>query len=203
VLQDHEIQRVGGGPAIKADFRLIAATNVDLAREVSAGRFREDLYYRLNVFPVQVPPLRERAGDIPLLVSFFRLKFSRENEVPAPTISPETLARLTAYNWPGNVRELENFMERAVIMHAGKSAVRFDPPLGEKAERERALLNTGQANHWDLARVEREYIQQVLELCHGHRAEAAALLGIDRRTLYRKLKEYDAAVTADPEAAED
>jgi DNA-binding NtrC family response regulator len=191
VLQDHQIQRVGGGAPIKADFRLIAATNVDLAQEVSAGRFREDLFYRLNVFPIEVPPLRQRAGDIPLLVSYFRLKFSRENDVPAPVISPETLARLAAYNWPGNVRELENFMERSVIMHAGRSAVRFDPPLGEQADRERSLLRIGQANHWDLARLEREYIQQMLESCNGHRAEAAALLGIDRRTLYRKLKEYE------------
>jgi DNA-binding NtrC family response regulator len=193
VLQDRKIQRVGGGPAIDADFRLIVATNVDLAEEVAAGRFREDLYYRLNVFPIVVPPLRQRSEDIPLLVNHVRIKFSRENGVTAPTISAETMARLIGYGWPGNVRELENFMERAVIMYAGKSHVPFDPPLGERADRQRNLLRVARENSWDLARLEREYILDLLEAHHGHRAEAAAALGIDRRTLYRKLKEYGAA----------
>jgi DNA-binding NtrC family response regulator len=202
VLQDRKIQRVGGGTPIDADFRLIVATNMDLAEEVAAGRFREDLFYRLNVFPVRVPPLRERPGDIPELVEHFRLRFGRENEVPAPPISPETLARLIGYDWPGNVRELENFMERAVIMYTGRSNVPFDPPLGERAEKPRALLRLARQNRWDLARLEREYILDVLESQHGHRAEAAAILGIDRRTLYRKLKEYGAANLPADDSAE-
>jgi two-component system response regulator PilR (NtrC family)/two-component system response regulator HydG len=190
VLQDRRIHRVGGGPLIEADFRLIAATNVDLLNEVKEGRFREDLYYRLNVFPIEVPPLRERTGDIPLLLSYFRLKFSQDNEVPPPTIGAETLARMNAYSWPGNVRELENFVERAVIMYGGNASVPFDPPIGEDAAHQRALLKTAQQQQWNLARLEREYIMDVLASCRGHRAHAALILGVDRRTLYRKLKEY-------------
>jgi DNA-binding NtrC family response regulator len=204
VLQDRRIQRVGGGTPINANFRLIAATNVDLAQEVAAGRFREDLFYRLNVFPIQVPPLRDRPDDIPLLAHHFGLKFSRENNVPAPNISPETLARLVCYDWPGNVRELENFIERAVIMYAGKANVPFDPPLGERADKQRALLRLARENKWDLARLEREYILDVLESQHGRRAETAAILGIDRRTLYRKLKEYGVTnLSADDPAEHD
>jgi DNA-binding NtrC family response regulator len=196
VLQERMIQRVGGGPPIHADFRLIAASNVDLSEEVAAGRLREDLYYRLNVFPIQVPPLRDRASDIPILVNHFRIKFSRENGVTAPTLSAEALTRLGSYAWPGNVRELENFIERAVIMHAGKRNVPFDPPLGEKASRQREFLRSARAQEWTLARIEREYILDVLESCDGHRARASLILGIDRRTLYRKLKEYGTALDA-------
>jgi DNA-binding NtrC family response regulator len=167
-----------------------------------AGRFREDLYYRLNVFPVRVPPLRERMEDIAQLVQHFRTKFSEENSVPPPGISAETIARLVAYDWPGNVRELENFMERAVIMYAGKCSVPFDPPLGERASKQRTLLHVARESSWDLARLEREYILDVLESHHGHRAEAAAILGIDRRTLYRKLKEFGTATLSPADAAE-
>jgi DNA-binding NtrC family response regulator len=199
VLQERTIQRVGGGPPIHADFRLIAASNVDVSEEVAAGRLREDLYYRLNVFPIQVPPLRERVGDIPFLVNHFRIKLSRENGVTAPTMGAETLARLSRYAWPGNVRELENFIERAVIMHAGKRTVPFNPPLGEKASRQREFLRSAREQEWSLARVEREYIQDVLESCDGHRARASVILGIDRRTLYRKLKEFGAELdSAEP-----
>jgi two-component system response regulator PilR (NtrC family) len=108
VLQDRKIQRVGGGLPLTVDFRLIAATNVDLGEEVRTGRFREDLYYRLNVFPLTVPPLRERNGDLPILANYFRMKFAQENGVEPPMITPETMTRLTNYPWPGNVRELEN-----------------------------------------------------------------------------------------------
>jgi DNA-binding NtrC family response regulator len=189
VLQDRKIQRIGGGTPIEGNFRLIAATNVDLGGEVATSRFRADLFYRLNVFPIQVPPLRERAEDIPLLVNHFRLKFSRENNLPAPVILPQTLARLISYDWPGNVRELENFIERAVIMHAGQSSMPFVPPI-DGADKQRSLLQLARENRWDLARLEREYILDVLGSQNGRRDETAQLLGIDRRTLYRKLKEY-------------
>ena len=193
VLQDRKIQRIGGGLAVAVDFRLIAATNVDLGEEVRQGRFREDLYYRLNVFPIRVPPLRERGGDVALLANYFRGRFAQENGIEPPGISPETMSRLISYSWPGNVRELENFIERAVIMYSGARSIPFEPPLAEKDRSERELLERARDERWNIERLEREYILDVLESVHGHRGHAAEILGIDRRTLYRKLKEYQAA----------
>lgn len=192
VLQERQIQRVGGGPRIPVDFRLIAATNVDLGEEVAEGRFREDLYFRLNVFPIRVPPLRERRDDIPLLATHFRQRFAEENEVDPPAIAPETLRRMMAYDWPGNVRELENFIERSMIMYAGSPSIRFDPPQASEAIPEQGLLAEGRDGHWDLARLEREHIFSVLETTGGNQTRASEILGIDRRTLYRKLKRYRA-----------
>jgi DNA-binding NtrC family response regulator len=193
VLQDRKLQRIGGGMPVAVDFRLIAATNMDLGEEVRSGRFREDLYYRLNVFPIRVPPLRERGGDIALLANYFRMRFAQENGIEPPAISPETMSRLMSYAWPGNVRELENFIERAVIMYAGARSIPFEPPLAEKSRSERELLERARDERWNIERLEREYILDVLESVHGHRGHAAEILGIDRRTLYRKLKEYQAA----------
>ncbi len=190
VLQDRKIQRIGGTQQVPVDFRLVAATNVDLADEVANGRFREDLFYRLNVFPIQVPPLRERKSDIPLLANYFRLRFAQENGVEPPEISPETMQRMVDYDWPGNVRELENFIERGVIMYAGARTLRFEPPQRERGRPERELVTRAREERWDLGRLEREYILEVLEDVGGHRGNAADLLGIDRRTLYRKLKQY-------------
>jgi len=190
VLQDRKIQRIGGTQQVPVDFRLIAATNVDLAEQVSSGDFREDLYYRLNVFPIHVPPLRERKSDIPLLANYFRLRFAQENGVEPPDISPETMQRMVDYDWPGNVRELENFIERGVIMYAGAKTLRFEPPQRERGRPERELVGRAREERWDLDRLEREYILEVLEEVGGHRGNAADLLGIDRRTLYRKLKQY-------------
>ncbi|MBX6363970.1 MAG: sigma-54-dependent Fis family transcriptional regulator [Gemmatimonadetes bacterium] len=190
VLQERTIFRVGGNQPIPVDFRLVAATNVDLAAEVRAGRFREDLFYRLDVFPIRVPPLRERRSDVPLLAEYFRRRFAAENGIEPPAISPETMSRLREYDWPGNVRELENFIERAMITYSGEATIRFDPPAGENREATRALLAEARRERWNLARLEREYILDVLQEVHGHRGRAAELLGIDRRTLYRKLKSY-------------
>ena len=191
VLQERKIQRVGGGQPLPVDFRLIAATNTDLAQSVERGDFREDLFYRLNVFPVRVPPLRERKEDIPLLANHFRLRFAQENGVEAPGISAETMTRMLDYAWPGNVRELENFIERGVIMYAGARSIPFEPAPAHHASPERAMVGRAHAERWDLARLEREYILDVLEATGGHRGRTAEILGIDRRTLYRKLKEYD------------
>lgn len=191
VLQERKIQRVGGNQLVPVDFRLLAATNQDLGGAVEAGTFREDLYYRLNVFPIRVPPLRERKGDIPLLANYFRLRFAKENEVEPPEISPETMQRLVDYDWPGNVRELESFVERAVIMFAGAPKLRFEAPQRDRGRPERTLVDQARGDRWDLGRLEREYILQVLEDEGGHRGNAAEVLGIDRRTLYRKLKLYD------------
>ena len=191
VLQERKVMRVGGGPAVAVDFRLVAAANVDLGAEVEAGRFREDLFYRLNVFPVQVPPLRERRGDVPLLAHHFRARFARENAAEPPELTDETLRRMQEYDWPGNVRELENWMERAMILHAGARTLPFEPPRGRGAQpAARDLAARARAERWTLERLEREHILGVLEDVRGHQGKASEALGIDRRTLQRKLKAY-------------
>jgi DNA-binding NtrC family response regulator len=190
VLQERKIQRVGGGTPVTVDFRLVAACNVRLEDEVEGGRFREDLFYRLNVFPIHVPPLRERGGDVPLLAEHFRRRVAREHGVEPPEISPQALARMTAYEWPGNVRELENFVERAAILHAGAATLPFEPPRGTRAEPARDLATRARRERWTLDRLEREHVLQVLEDTGGNQVRAAEVLGIDRRTLHRKLKLY-------------
>ncbi len=191
VLQERTIKRIGGTEQLPVDFRLVAASNRDLEELADEGEFREDLLYRLNVFPIQVPPLRERPTDIPLLANHFRLRYAEENGVEPPAISPETMGRMMAYDWPGNVRELENFIERSVIMHAGERSIPFEG--GRRHTRERAeesVLTKAREETWDLDRLEREYILSVLERTHWHQGAAADVLGVNRRTLYRKLKRY-------------
>lgn len=192
VLQERHIQRLGSSLPVPVDFRLVAAGNLPLEEEVAAGRFREDLYYRLNIFPIHVPPLRERKEDIPLLASHFRLKFADEHGLEPPEIAPETMRRLLSHDWPGNVRELENFVERSIIMHAGARTIPFDAPkqTGLRGRSEVELVGRAALERWSLARLEREYILEVLQANHGHQIRTAEILGIDRRTLYRKLKQY-------------
>ncbi len=188
-LQERQVQRVGANQPIPVAFRLIAATNMDLAGEVAAGRFREDLFYRLNVFPIRVPPLRERRADIPVLATFFLARVAELNGVPAPELSPSFLSRLQAHDWPGNVRELENFIERAVIMYSGRRTV----PLSAAEWRKPDEVQTRAAREgWTLAELEREYILRRLAENHGQVINTALALGIDRRTLSRKLKQYRA-----------
>ncbi|TVP74968.1 MAG: sigma-54-dependent Fis family transcriptional regulator [Gemmatimonadales bacterium] len=190
VLQERRITPVGGSESIPVDFRLVAATNEELEGLVEDGRFREDLYYRMNVFPIRVPPLRERREDIPILAHAFRIRFARENGLEPPPILPETLSRMMAHEWPGNVRELENAIERSLILHAGSSSLPFElaGPPGQRPDRslpERAL-----GERWTLDELEREYILEVLDAEGWHQGNAAEILGINRRTLYRKLKRY-------------
>jgi DNA-binding NtrC family response regulator len=189
-LQERSIMRVGGREPVPIDIRLIAATNLDLGEEVRGGRFREDLFYRLSVFPIRVPPLTERRDDIPLLAAFFLRRAATEHGVTPPAIPPTTMQRLMEYEWPGNVRELENFIERSVIMHAGAKTIPFDPAEGLYRRREHDVLKTARTERWNLDHLEREYILAVLEEVNGHQGRAAEVLGIDRRTLYRKLKRY-------------
>ncbi len=191
VLQERKIRRIGADHDIPCDFRLLAATNVDLAGEVEAGRFREDLFYRLIVFPIAVPPLRERKSDIPLLAEHFRTRYAREHGVEPPEIPPETMERLMEQEWSGNIRELEHFIERGVTMHAGARIIPFERPTGSTARQpERDLLGRARRERWSLERLEREYILDVLQETRGHQIQAAEILGVDRRTLYRKLKQY-------------
>ncbi len=183
VLQEKEITRVGGNQAIKVDFRAIAATNRDLAALVKQGTFRPDLYYRLDVFRIDLPPLRERPEDIPLLADHFLRKYSRAMNKRFTGISPASLELLMKYSWPGNVRELENAIERAMVIGHEPEIQPGDFPLQLSAPQ---APKTGMA----LEDVERAHIQRVLEASDWNQTRAARTLGIDRVTLYNKIKKY-------------
>lgn len=192
VLQERKVQRVGSAEEIDTDFRLVGATNMDLEAEVAAGHFRKDLFYRLNVYPVRVPALRERREDIPLLAETFRNRFADENGIEPPEISPEVQEQMMAYDWPGNVRELENYIDRALVMYAGMPSIRFDLG-GSSSRRDDAVFCAPGAENWTLARLEREHIARVMARTGGRQTEAAKILGISRRTLYRRLQHYYAS----------
>lgn len=185
VLQEREFERVGGGTSIKVDVRVIAATNRDLLKSVRDQKFREDLFYRLNVFPVRLPPLRERAADIPLLVHFLVSKFSGRIGKQVESIGPETMERLVAYPWPGNVRELENVVERAVILSCGP-ALEIDPEVLPVPETPTAPRDDAR-----LEEVERTHIREVLHktnwVIEGARG-AAKILGLHPNTLRSRMK---------------
>jgi len=199
VLQEREFERIGDTHTTKVDVRVIAATNGDLRRMVSDGTFREDLYYRLNVIPVQIPPLRERKEDIPLLVQHFLDKFRPEgNANRAPlTMSQEAMRHLMAYPWPGNVRQLENAIERAVAFSAGRSQIDIVdlPPEVQQAQETAApaaisLPDDGLDLGEYIARIERDLIQISLERTGGNKGQAAKLLNLKRTTLVEKLKRF-------------
>jgi len=190
VLQEREIIPVGGTKSVAVDVRLIAATNADLEQEVFEGRFRADLFYRLNVIPVTVPPLRERREDIPLLVESFVARMVEERRISPKTVSPEATACLMRYDWPGNVRELENVMERAVILQEGHVIMPEDLPtklLAAEGPRPRPMVA---GSNVTMEELEREYMLQVLEKTGWHKKKASAILGIDPSTLYRKLQRF-------------
>ena len=204
VLQEREFERVGDSHTIKVDVRVIAATNSDLGRLVAAGQFREDLFYRLNVIPVQLPPLRERKDDIPLLVHHFLEKFeaaraTRPGAKPSErlTVSQEGMRLLMAYHWPGNVRQLENAIERAVAFTAGRSQIDIgDLPVEIQPAKEATLSSivTLPEDGVDLAalvaKIEQELIQRSLERTRGNKGQAARLLKLKRTTLVEKLKRF-------------
>jgi DNA-binding NtrC family response regulator len=183
VLETKRFTRLGGNQEIASDFRLVCATNQDLERLVKAGSFREDLYYRINVFTIDVPPLRERSRDIPLLARFFVETFAREMAKPVKEISAEAEALLADYEWPGNVRELENAIERALVIGRNPDIQPADLPL--RVERE-ARKPSAMA----LAAVEESHIRMVLRDQGGNITHAARELGVDRGTLYNKMKRY-------------
>ena len=192
VLQDQEITRVGGEDVISVEVRLIAATNKDLMTQIEAGRFREDLYYRLNVVALDMPPLRTRSEDVPLLAQHFLKEFARKNHKTIKGLTPQTMDRLLKYAWPGNVRELMNVVERAVVLsRAEYLGIQDLPPLGpEEAEQEASQPATGVPADLPLEEVEKMSILQTLESAGGNKSEAARRLGITRRTLHKKLKKY-------------
>ncbi|GAB4486260.1 MAG: sigma-54-dependent Fis family transcriptional regulator [Thermodesulfovibrionales bacterium] len=190
VLQEKEFERVGGEKTIKVDVRLIAATSRDLEKLVSEGRFREDLYYRLNVVPLSLPPLRERKVDIPVLTDFFLAKYNREN-AKAVKMSGEALAVFMDYDWPGNVRELENTVERLVVMSASKTITRADLPLNIRDVSLRtASAHANGALPAAIGDIEKAKILEALERTGWVQAKAARLLGITARQIGYKMKRY-------------
>ncbi len=192
VLQEGTIRRVGDSREKQIDVRLIAATNRDLEKAVENNEFREDLYWRVNVIHLHVPPLRERAFDIPLLVEHFLAKIAQKQNSASRSIAPETLALLTAYYWRGNVRELENTLERAIALARGTVLSIEDLPerIRNAAGNTSAILAAAKAKRLTLGELEREYILEILRESGGNKSRAAEILGLDRKTLYRKLDEY-------------
>jgi DNA-binding NtrC family response regulator len=187
-IQEKEIKPVGGEKSIKVDVRIIAATNQDLRQAIANKSFREDLYYRLNVVPIHIPPLRERKEDIPLLVNHFLKKYNRKKEVPVTRVEPETTKLLMSYHWPGNVRELENSIERALILEDGDTLLPGNFPWLAGKRQMRTVA--GSSKVYSLEELEKQHIGRVLKETEGHRGKAANLLGIDRKTLYQKIKKY-------------
>jgi two-component system response regulator AtoC len=222
ILQEREFERIGSSVPIKIDIRVIAATNRNLSEEVEKGKFREDLYYRLNVIHIHMPPLRDRKDDIPLLVEHFLAKFRHAANAIPTSITEEALSKLVNYDWPGNVRELENAIERAVVLARGNPITLEHLPFGDRREaRDRARLADRRSRLEDeadaeldeaaeaeeagaspnghveggsfknqVAALEKQLIKEALDRAGGNRTKAAEELGIYRRLLYAKIKEY-------------
>ncbi len=214
VLQEHEFERVGDTQTIRVDTRVVAASNRDLLEEVEAARFREDLFYRLNVVTIYLPPLRERREDIPELVHHFLRIYNDRNNCHVPHVDRKALEALQTYDWPGNVRELQNYIERAVVLATGDELVldllpetvqgRKRPRIGRRrnadleslaSELVEFGLNSASPNEDSLHakivdRVERELIAQVLSACDNVQVKAALRLGINRNTLHKKIEDY-------------
>jgi Nif-specific regulatory protein len=214
VLQENEFERVGESRTIHVDTRVVAATNQFLEDEIEAGRFRDDLYYRLNVMPIYLPPLRERREDIPELARYFLEQHSEEHRRDAPPLTPEVVRLLEAYDWPGNVRELENYMERAVVLAGGGPLTaslfasqgpgirprRWRPVRARGGDLQGLIeqlvrvgvqsLPRGTLNDRIVGAVERELIEQVMQLANGVQVKAAEHLGINRNTLHKKIDDF-------------
>jgi DNA-binding NtrC family response regulator len=214
ILQEHEFERVGDTRTIQVDCRIVAATNRDLLEEIERDHFREDLYYRLNVVPIYLPPLVDRREDIPPLVEYFASSYAVLNRRPVPTIPKESLAALKDYSWPGNVRELQNYVERAIVLSQvdiltldlfppqvrGLAPVRVGrerPKDVESLCRElvaRGMTDTDNSGtgvyDYVVSLAEKTLIQHVLSVCQGVQTKAAARLGINRNTLHKKIQDY-------------
>jgi transcriptional regulator with PAS, ATPase and Fis domain len=192
VIQERSFERIGGEKQVTVDVRIVAATKVDLEARVREGRFRDDLFYRLNVVPLHLPPLREREGDIPLLARHFLAKYSRDRELAIPA---ELLEAMERCSWPGNVRQLENHLARAVAFAGKEKCLRREhlipadaqglPRFDRREEEEEPLRPLAQV----LKKAEQEHLEKVLEHTGGHRSKSAEILGISRKTLWEKMKE--------------
>jgi two-component system response regulator HydG len=191
VLQEREFERVGGEETVSVDVRVIAATHKELRAEVAAGHFRDDLYYRLHIIPIYLPPLRQRREDIPVLVEHFISRLAVELRKPNLRIAPEAVEQLQNYDWPGNIRELENVLERAAVLCEGDTITALDlPVLGRTGGRVVELPNQEYNLNEVLESVERQLIERALAHANGVKAEAARLLGIKSSALYYKLEKY-------------
>ena len=187
VLQEREIERIGSNKKIRVEFRLISATNRDLAEEVKKGRFREDLYYRINVVEIKVPPLRERKDDIPLLANAFLNEFCAEQKKMV-TLSNEVMRTLQQYNWPGNIRQLRNIMERAVVLARGNQIGIRELPAEMLPSRKQAICHNSPKT---LKELEMQAIRETLHKCNGNKSKTAKILGISRKAFYKRLREAD------------
>jgi two-component system response regulator HydG len=191
VLQEKEFEPLGSTRTVKVDVRVIAASNKDLEREVKEGRFREDLFYRLNVVPISLPPLRDRKEDIPGLAAHFFATYRDKNRKQLNDISGKAMDLLMRYDWPGNIRELENCIERAVILARGEIIAPADlPPVIQALSKDREIQGLNLPSGISIQEVEKALILKTLEDTGGNRSRAAEILGINRRTLQIKLKEY-------------
>jgi len=196
-LEEKIITPVGSTKSMCIDVRIIAATNANLEKRVKKGEFRPDLYYRLNVFPITIPPLRDRPADIELLANYFLKRHCARMEIPEKKIVPETMALLKSYSWPGNIRQLENVLERAIILAKGSAILPSDiPELVEKSMENRITgvssdsLTVLSKLSPDLDTIEKAYIYYILSENNWHKSKVAKLLGIDTSTLYRKIERY-------------
>lgn len=190
VLEDKAITALGDTKPLEVDVRLIAATNADLDEDVKAGRFRSDLFYRLNVIPIYIPALRERIDDIPLLVNYFVAKYCERNGIPPKTISPGAIKALNNYGWPGNVRELENCIERAVLLSHNDAIDTPDFPTRVTENKPTSVVSNEFPENPTLESIEKAYIYYIMNQVEGKKSKAAQMLGIDSSTLYRKLERY-------------
>ena len=188
VIQEKQFERVGGEETLEVDVRILAATNKDLRAEIEAGNFREDLFYRLNVVNIHVPPLRERKEDIPLLAASFLKEFSEENSRKIEGIEPKAMSSLHNYSWPGNIRELRNCIESAVVLCKGHVITEEDLPPSVRAgsDQDYIKINLGSS----LSDAEREIIRETLLYKNGNKSKTAEVLGIGRKTLHRKIQDY-------------
>jgi len=220
VLQEKEFERVGESRTIRVDTRVVAATNQLLTDEIEAGRFRDDLYYRLNVWPIYLPPLRERREDVPLLAKYFLARLAEEHRCDPPELNADLMRVLQAHDWPGNVRELENYVERAVVLAAGGSLTpQLLAPPGRAERRWRPIrprggdlrgliqqvvrvgiqsLPEGPLYDRIVGGVERELIEQVMMMSGNVQVTAAKRLGINRNTLHKKVAIYEEQDQAPP-----
>ncbi|MBN1827971.1 MAG: sigma-54-dependent Fis family transcriptional regulator [Deltaproteobacteria bacterium] len=190
VLQERQFLRVGGLKPINVDFRLISSTNRDLQKEVECGQFRSDLYYRLNVVMITIPPLRERKEDIPLLVDSFLKKFARREGRTIKSVSRELMESLIRYNWPGNVRELKNCVERMVVIGRSEPLTPEDLPESIGCRQTPPAAEDHSSPCYNLSSIEKNIVQQVLEKTNWNKSAAASLLNIDRKALYTRIKKY-------------
>jgi len=188
-LEEREVVQVGGTKPKKFDARVIAATNVDLRERVRQGRFRADLFYRVNVIPIEIPPLRKRKEDIPILMAHFIQRHVKNSGLPIREFGEEAMSKILSYAWPGNVRELDNMVQRCLMLADGDVVCQDDLPsmLLESTEEERDQCD----DDMTLEEIERRHILRILENTGWHKKRSAQILGIDPSTLYRKLEKYD------------